>query len=544
MRDGSEVGVRVADTLARQLSAAGVRHAFGIPGGEVLTLIDALGAAGIEYITARHETAAGLMAEGTWTATGAPGLLIVTVGPGVSNAVNAIANAYLDRVPLIVVSGAVDADRPGQYTHQVFDQRALLRPIVKASFVAAPETVERDIAHALQLASTHPRGPVHIDLPIEVARAMTLSSTLSPPHPQPAAPERAALVEAAAWLANAKRPLVIAGLEAIDDQVANPLAALVRVHHFPLLTTYKAKGILDEDSLLCIGAVALSPRADALVRPLIQAADVVLLVGYDPVEMRAGYAQPFAPHTRIIELAPSAREHQMHAAHLQINGDLSTSVIELAARVGSRQQQAWPDGEPAHVRSALRSAFAVGAGSGFTPLAVADVLARKLPDAAQLTIDTGAHRILLSQALRARRPGQILQSNGLCTMGYALPCAIGVALASNRRVIAAMGDGGFEMLLGELATVRDLRLPLIIVVFDDSSLALIDQKQSDAGLTRRGVWLGRTDHVALARAFGGRGVRVQDAEALERAFDAALAEREHFSVISCALQRGAYAGLL
>jgi acetolactate synthase-1/2/3 large subunit len=544
MGTGSEVQVRVADILAEELAAAGVRYAFGIPGGEVLTLIDALGDAGIEYITARHETAAALMAEGACAGTGAPGLLVLTVGPGVSNAVNGIANAYLDRVPLIVLSGAVDRDRPGHYTHQVFDQQALLRPIVKSTFVAAPDTVEATIAQALQLAMDHPRGPVHIDVPIQTAPAEATRARRPASHREPAALEPVSLGEAAACLAKAKRPLVIAGLEAIDASVAGPLAELVRAHHFPLLTTYKAKGILDEADPLCVGAIALSPRADALVRPLIQAADVVLLAGYDPVEMRASYAQPFAPDTRVIELAPVRREHDMHRSHFQIVGDLTASVTELASLLGSRQQQAWPDREPARVRTALRAAFAPEVAADFTPLTVADVLSRLLPESAQLTIDTGAHRIVLSQALRARRPGKILQSNGLCTMGYALPCAIGLALASRELVIAAMGDGGFEMVLGELATLRDLALPVIVVVFDDRSLALIDQKQQAAGLTRRGVWSGGTDHVALAHAFGGHGVRVHDADSLAEALANALDTRGRFSVISCCLQRGAYAELL
>jgi acetolactate synthase-1/2/3 large subunit len=542
MRGDSEMRVRVADTLARHLAAVGVRYAFGIPGGEVLTLIDALGAAGIEYVTARHETAAGLMAEGAAAGTGAPGLLVLTVGPGVSNAVNAVANAFLDRVPLIVLSGAVDSDRPGQYTHQVFDQRALLRPIVKGSFVAAPETIERTIVEAVALALTHPRGPVHIDLPIRSASTDTVPSAHESASSHADVPDRTRLREAAAWLADSKRPLVIAGLEAVDAPVATALAELVRAHSLPLLTTYKAKGVVDEDDPLCIGAIALSPRADALVRPLIQAADVVLLVGYDPVEMRASYARPFAEHTRVIELAPAPREHEMHSAQLEIVGDLAASLTELNKHCSDPQY--WPDREPTHVRTAIRSAFAPDATPDFSPLAVTDVLSRMLPVTAQLTIDTGAHRIVLSQALRARWPGQILQSNGLCTMGYALPCAIGLALASGRRVIAAMGDGGFEMVLGELATLRDLGLPLIVIVFDDSSLALIDQKQQDAGLTRRGVWLGATDHVALAQAFGGHGVRVESVSGLERAMRGALQTRDRFSVISCVLKRGAYAELL
>jgi acetolactate synthase-1/2/3 large subunit len=175
---------------------------------------------------------------------------------------------------------------------------------------------------------------------------------------------------------------------------------------------------------------------------------------------------------------------------------------------------------------------------------VVDTLSRVVPACVRLTVDTGAHRIVFSQAFRARSPGQALQSNGLCTMGYALPAAIGLALASCEPVLALMGDGGFDMVAGELATLRDLELPVTLVIFDDQSLALIDLKQAEQQLPRCGVWSGATDHVAVARAYGGRATRVRDVASLERALGEALARRRGFSLISCTLERGAYAGLI
>lgn len=537
--------MRVADVLARELARAGIRAAFGIPGGEVLTLIDALGAAGIEFVTTRHEMGAGLAAQGVWAATGAPGLLVVTVGPGVTNAVNAIANAALDRVPLIVVSGTVEQPRPYGYTHQVLDQRALLRPIVKASFVASADAIARIAEDALALACAHPRGPVQIELP------MALATLPAAPEREPRvalasdAPNAAKLCEAAEWLAHARRPLILAGLETVDDAVAREFREFARMSAIPVLTTYKAKGVLDERDPACIGAIGLSPKADALAQPLLRDADAVLLAGYDPVEMRVSYADPFAPNARVIELAGAAREHAVHAAQLELAGDLAGNLRALSHQLRRHQRQrTWPDSEPARVRAQLRACFAPERAPGFSPLSVAHVLARALPDDAYLTLDTGAHRIIASQVLRAMRPGQIQQSNGLCTMGFALPCAIGLAFASQRRVIAVMGDGGFDMLTGELATLRDLALPVTCVVFDDRSLALIDCKQRASGFERRGVWLGATDHVAVARAFGGRGWRVHSSAELASALTEALGVSASFSVISCALERGAYDGLM
>jgi len=534
--------MRAADVIARRSFEAGIRHAFGIPGGEILTLIDALAAAGIDFVTTRHETAAGLMAEGSAAHTQAPGLLVVTLGPGVSNAVNAVANAYLDRVPMLVVSGAIECGLRANYTHQVLDQAALLRPVCKSSLVAESGAVDATIQHALALAMQHPRGPVHIDLPMDVAvREERLTHV--PPETAATPLDEHTLDLASDWLRRAQRPLAIAGLEAVEEVVANELAALLQALEVPLLTTYKAKGVLDEQSPRCIGAIGLSPRADTIAAPLFDAADVVLLVGYDPVEMRARYRQPFATHTRVIELAACERTHGMHSASLTLVGDLTRSLRALRSRIEDRPPAArWRDREPQLAGEALRCAFASKA--GFSPETVAETLNRIVPADMRMTVDTGAHRILLSQLFRARAPGQLLQSNGLCTMGYAVPAAIGLALASRRRVVAVTGDGGFDMVAGELATLRDLDLPVTVVVFDDQSLALIDEKQRSAGLERRAVWLGATDHAAVARAFGGHGVCVGNTGALTAALREALESSNGFSVISCRLERGAYRDLL
>lgn len=557
--------MRVADVLARALATAGVRHVFGIPGGEVVATLDALGRCGLEFVTARHETAAGLMAEGSALASGAPGVLLVTLGPGLTNAINAVANAHLDRVPLLVISAAPEDGPLGAFSHQRIDQQALLRPLVKASLRVNARDVHAQIAHALELAVAYPRGPVHLDLPAGVASATARSNTSATPPAQGEAVARGefepaarlgpvvrrapldveALRTAADWLACAQRPLVLAGLEASDARTAAGLASLLDSWPAPLLTTYKAKGVLQEDDPRCIGAIALSPRADALVAPLLAEADAVLLVGYDPVEMRAAYVQPFGLAARVIELAPGMRHHGMHRADVTLQAELASGLHALSAELekarASRAAPLWPGGRPAAVRQALRAAFAPTAGTTLTPLDVAAVIAEELPDTVALTIDTGAHRIALSQVACARRVGQVLQSNGLCTMGYALPSAIGWSMASGARpVIAAMGDGGLEMVLGELATLRDLQLPVTLVVFDDRALALIEMKQRAAGFAASGVWLGASDHVAIAQAYGGRGVRVADRDALRRALRTGLAQARGFTLISCDLPRGAY----
>ena len=264
---------RVADIVAQALRAAGIRFAFGMPGGEVVTLIDALGRAGIEFILARNETAAAMMAAGASAIGGAPGLLVTTLGPGLANAVNGIADALQERTPLIVISGVVERAVRARYTHQIIDHAALLRPLVKASFEIEPEGAAAVVARALSLTMTPPWGPAHLDISPAVAAALapdprppiaateSFAATVSPDHP--------AVAALRARLAAAERPVIIAGLEALRSGAADALRQAVETHGIPVLATYKAKGIVDETLPLVFGGPGLSPASGALLRPLI-----------------------------------------------------------------------------------------------------------------------------------------------------------------------------------------------------------------------------------------------------------------------------------
>ncbi|HEY5797275.1 MAG TPA: thiamine pyrophosphate-binding protein [Bosea sp. (in: a-proteobacteria)] len=527
---------RGADLLARQLAAAGATHAFGIPGGEVLALVDALERAGIRFNLARHENAAGFMAEGLWHATGALPVLVATLGPGVANAVNVVANAQQDRVPLIFVTGCVDQALAESYTHQVFDHQAVLRPLVKASFRAAPGTEDLVAAKAIAIARRGRPGPVHIDLPIAVAEARTAPRAAPVlPHVAPSAP--AEIQSAQALIASAQRPLVIAGLDLVVQGGAAALDRFLTRTGAPLLTTYKAKGLVPEDDPRVIGAVGLSPRADAIVRPLIEAADLIVLAGYDPIEMRQGWRQPWPADKRVIDIVAEPVQHGMHGASLQLEGDVGAILMRLAE--GMEARGVWPDGEPAGIRRDFRAAFAAPAGWG--PHAVFETMRRVAPADTIATADSGAHRILLSQMWSSDGPRRLLQSSGLCTMGCALPLATGAALGAGRPVLCFVGDAGLEMVLGELATLRDLGLPVIVVALVDEALGLIALKQRQLGLPRVGVDIGATDFAAVARALGGHGATISDRETLAREAEAAFG-RSGFTVLACRIDAESYEG--
>lgn len=525
-----------ADLLAGRLAAAGATHAFGIPGGEVLALVDALERAGIHFMLARHENAAGFMAEALWHATGALPVLVATLGPGVANAVNVVANAQQDRVPLIFVTGCVDQALAESYTHQVFDHQAVLRPLVKASFRAAPGTEDLVAAKAVALARRGRPGPVHIDLPIAVAEARTpLRSAPAIPPVTPVIP--ADLRPALELIAGAQRPLVIAGLDLVIQNGAAALDRFLTRTGAPLLTTYKAKGLVPEDDARVIGGIGLSPKADAIVRPLIEAADLIVLAGYDPIEMRQGWRQPWPTDKQVVDIVAEPVQHGMHHSSLLLEGDVGAILTRLTE--GLEAKTAWPGGEPATIRQAFRTAFAAPA--DWCPHAVFETLRRIAPDGTVATADSGAHRILLSQIWSCDGPRRLLQSSGLCTMGCALPLATGAGLGTGRPTLCFVGDAGLEMVLGELATLRDLGLSVVVVALVDQALGLIALKQRQLGLPRAGVDIGATDFAAVARAMGGHGATIEDRETLAREAEAAF-RREGFTLLACRIDAESYEG--
>lgn len=532
--------MRAADLLARRLYEAGCRFAFGMPGGEVLTLVDALERAGIRFILAKHENAAGFMAEGVHHRDGAPAILVATLGPGAMNGVNVVANALQDRVPMIVLTGCVDADEAQTYTHQVMDHQAVFAPITKASFRLTAASADI-IADRAVTTATDPRpGPVHIDVPIGVADAI--------PHARaprrraaasPVAPAGADLAWARAWLSESERPIAIVGLDMLEGEAATVLRAFLELFSIPFITTYKAKGVLPEDHPLCLGGAGLSPLADGPLRGLVKSADLVLCIGYDPIEMRPGWREVWDPETqRVIDIAPVANDHYMHQSSLAFVADPAATLEAMAE--GGRGRATWTDGRPEEVQAALAAAFPTDEHWG--PAAVIAEARAVMPPETLATADSGAHRILLSQMWTCSEPRALVQSSGLCTMGCALPLAIGLKLAAPERpVISFAGDAGMLMVAGELATAAELRTPVIFLTFVDASLALIEKKQRERQMVNRGVDFERHDFAAIGRAFGGAGVSVRSRAELRAALEAALTA-ETFTVIAAEIDRAAYDG--
>jgi len=538
--------MRAADVVAQRLYEAGCRHAFGMPGGEVLTIIDALRRAGLIFHLVKHENAGGFIGEGVHHVDGAPVVLVATVGPGLMNVVNVVANAEQDRVPMIVLTGCVDADEALSYTHQVLDHRAVLAPITKATFTLSAAEADTIADKAVAIATERRAGPVLIDVPIAVADAPCTSKGRRRVEEGAIAPYGADLQIAQLWLAEARRPVIIAGLDVLRDGSETILRTFAERYGAPVITTYKAKGVLPEDHPLALGGAGLSPLADTHLLPLVAQADLILCVGYDPIEMRPGWREAWDPATqRVIDIQAVPNRHYMHQSGLSFTCHTGAALAALSEVSGVKPTQTptqtWPGGAVASVKTALVNAFPHDDTWG--PAAVIAEARAALPVNTQASVDSGAHRILLSQMWDCPYPRALIQSSGLCTMGCAVPMAMGLALADpDRPAVGFVGDGGFLMVAGELTTAAEIGIKPIIIVFVDASLALIELKQRQRQLKNVAVdYPGKHDIAAISRAMGGAGVAVRSRPELRAAIDAALVA-DTFTVIAAEIDRGGYDG--
>jgi len=429
---------------------------FGFPGGgSNLALIDALERAGVAFVLTRGEVAAALMAAATAELTGVPGVVIVGNGPGLASVVNGVAHAQLDRVPLLVISDRFTNDERGLTGHQILDQRALLAPVVKWGATLARDTAAETVADALAAAQAAPCGAVHIDIPRDVASAPSAAGMFVRNR---YAVSSGDLDAVARGVAAARRPLLAVGLEARGIDVtglAERLGAAV-------LTTYKAKGVLPETHPRWAGILT----GGEIERPVLERSDAVLALGLDPLELLSRPWTASAP-VYALRTCDSGLDYLRPRAY-------SVGPLELDALEGSAG--GWPEDEIAAEREAMLARLRLGDTWRFI-----SALRDELPRGTVVSVDAGAHMFPATVFWRADGPRRFLISNGLATMGFAVPAAIAAALADPDGVsVAITGDGGFAYHGFELETAARLGARVIVVVINDASLSLIRIKGGSA----------------------------------------------------------------
>lgn len=510
-----------AEAIAATLADAGIDCAFGLPGGEITVLIEACRRAGIRFYLTGHEASAAFMADVTGQITGRPGVCLATLGPGAVNLGLGVANAMLDRSPVLAITADLSTSLAPHFPHQRLPLGRLFGAVAKASATVNGRGTDEVVRRAISLATAPPPGPVHLALPSNLAASAAgagpAPGDFGPPLQPPRAeetPPTTALAEAHDLLAGADRPLVLVGL-GCGPRDAAALRAFIDRTGWPFVVTPKAKGMLPEDAPGFLG-VAGGMAIDAAVLETIEAADVLLGVGFDPVECD----KDWYVRRRIANLSRASTAEGGYRP-IEVIGDIGASVAALAPLA----PRPWPEALLVAARARIRpEPLTFPAGGGLSPLAAMRALRDVAPRETVLSCDVGSHKYYCGQFWTTYEPLTFFMSNGLSGMGYGVPAAIAAKLqCPGRPVLSVVGDGGLLMMLHNLTFLRQYEVPVTIVCFVDASLSLIRVGQRRRGFEPYGVDFPPPAFETIAAGFGIDGARVDSLDALRRTVARALA---------------------
>jgi acetolactate synthase I/II/III large subunit len=516
--------MNAAALLVRCLENEGVRLIFGLPGEETLEFTDALLDSRIRVIETRHEQGGAFMADVYGRLSGKAGVCFATLGPGATNLLTGVVDAYLDRAPLVAITGQASLNRRHKESHQYIDVLGMFKPVTKWN-AALPkaEVIPEAVRKAFKIAQTEKPGATHLELPEDVAGQVLDEPAPSPlfvqapvlPEPAPAQVARALRV-----IAGAKRPVLLAGNGVIRGRASEAVRQFARAAHIPALHTFMAKGVIADSDPLSLYTLGLSARDYASV--VMEQADVVLAVGYDFVEYAPCFWNPNRDK-RIVHIDVSPAEVDEHyIVEVGVLGDLRLS-LDLLRRELSSCHEPWTR----QARRTVEEGFeAELAGPRAWPLRpqhlMQDLRAALRPDDL-VVCDVGAHKLWMSRMFPCEEPNSCIVSNGFAAMGIALPGAIAAKLLyPERHVLAVTGDGGFLMNSQELETAVRLKLSVVVLVWRDDGYGVIRWKQRVRFGRTSSVDFGNPDLVRYAESFGAAGYRVTEPTELRPILDRAL----------------------
>ncbi len=523
-----------AAVVARALAQAGIDRVFGLPGGEVLVLIDELRQAGIDFVLMRHEANAGMAAAVYGKLRRQPGVVLATLGPGAANLLLPVASAYLDQEPLLAITAQLPPELPASHTHQLLPLHDIYRPVCRLTDAITADHAATSVARALAACMERPYGAALLTLPAREAVKDSQSSGESVPasgeapdrrHAAPAAAAAAARLRTR--LAGAERPLVLVGL-GFDSINAAHLRRWLDQWDLPVAVTPKLKGIVDETGANFVGVIS-GMAADGLMVEALKSSDLLIGVGLDPVEIdKTWHAE--LPIEWVLE-APNV------AGRVPAGVQLVDHATFLDAMTSAPPPRRWsrPFAEVQRARldllQARPGADVRGDAAGMWPGDLIGALVAAVPANTIVTTDVGSHKYLFGQFWPSRHPDTFWMSNGLSGMAYGLSAAIGAKLAHpDRPVLAAVGDGGFSMNAQELETAERVGAPFITVVLEDGSYSLIKLAQENRKLPPHRMDFGRIDTVKMAEACGVRALRTADPAELTNAVHEAAADNRSLVV--------------
>lgn len=498
--------VKGAELLVAALENEGVKYLFGIPGEENLDVVEALRNSSIELIITRHEQAAAFMAATHGRLTGKAGVCITTLGPGALNLTTGAAYALLGEMPLIMITGQKSVLSSRQARFQIVDTISTMKPLTKMSAqIISPSLIPTMVREAFHLAQTECPGPVHLEIPEDIAAERCKKTPLIPLHSieYPIASEKA-LCQAADLISRAKRPLVMLGAQAARPRSTSLLSEFILRTKLPYFTTQMGKGTITGASDFYMGTSALSERD--YVHEAIEQADLIITIGHSTIEK-----PPFIMGTSDLEVLHigyrSAHVEQIYFPQAELIGDIGPSLKFLADKLEGKIPHA---GTLLALREGiLNRIIARSEENRFTPQRLVHDVRQVMPFDGIVALDNGMYKIWFARNYRTQLANTLLLDNALATMGAGLPSAIMASiLYPNRRVLAVCGDGGFLMNSQELETAVRLKLNLVVLIIEDKAYGMIRWKQSVDNFPDFGMTFNNPDFVKYAEAYGAKGVKV------------------------------------
>ena len=518
----------VAAAAARAIAAAGINRVFGLPGGEVLVLIDELRKSGVDFVLMRHEANAGLAAAVYGKLSGRTGVVLATLGPGAANLLLPVSNAYLDQEPLLAITAQIPIEFPAAHTHQLLPLREIFKPVCRYVDIVTAANVETVVPRAIAACRERPYAVAYLTLsareavkPVTAAGAATERSTSRTDAHALADPRKEAET-LRAKLAAAERPLVVVGL-GVDSSLSPRLRQWLHHWNLPVAVTPKVKGIVDETEPNFVGVVS-GMAADGLMCEALEAADLRVGFGLDPVEVDKTWHAELPIHW-VLD-APNAAGQLPDGVAVVNHRALIGALLDSGA---SPRQWDAPFASFQQRRNALldgRSRDGM-----MWPGDVIRALSSALPPETIVTTDVGSHKYLFGQFWPSRVPDTFWMSNGLSGMAYGISAAIGASLARpGQPVLAAVGDGGFSMNAQELETAERVGARFVTLVLEDGSYSLIKLAQENRKLEPYRMDFGPIDTVKMAEACGVRAIRTSDPAELAEAARKAAAARENLVI--------------
>ncbi len=526
--------MNAAELFIQCLENEGVTEIFGIPGEENLDVMDALLNSNIRFITTRHEQGAAFMADVYGRLTGQAGVCLATLGPGATNLITGVADANMDRAPIVAIAGQASTHRMHKESHQVLDLVNLFEPISKyATQIRAAEIIPEVVRKAFKVAEAEKPGCSFIDFPENIAEEkIENKKPLLVQSPMPPAPPEEKLEQAAKIISNAKFPVIMVGNGVIRAKACDAFVSMVEKLSIPVANTFMAKGVLPSSHELSLGTVGL--QAHDYVSCGIGRADVVICIGYDMVEYHP-YLWNAKNHHQIVHIDSMPAEVDEHyIVATGVIGDIGAACQRLSALTNVNKNKS----SVSSLHNTVLGEFEQHANNNDFPVKPQKIIwdLRQALDPEDIVIsDVGAHKMWMARMYQAEKANTCIISNGFAAMGIALPGAIAAKIAHpNRTAVAVTGDAGFLMNSQEIATALMYNTPIVILVWNDGHYGLIKWKQETKFGRESHIKILNPDLVAYAESFGAKGYRVEKTENLLPILKQAIADNT-VVVIDCAV---------